>query len=75
VEVKLSALLAGRALPQKYLSGINFCRRISKHQDYVATEGLGKFKKKINYLIGTRTCDLLSCSIATHPCTLPHFLQ
>jgi hypothetical protein len=33
-------------------------------------EGLGKFKKN-NYVIGTRIRDLLTCSMALKPSTLP----
>jgi hypothetical protein len=37
--------------------------------------GLGKSKKKIIDLMGTRTCDLPACSIAPQPSTLPMMMM
>jgi hypothetical protein len=51
-----------RFTPQKkiYASGTHFGWRLSKPQDVVRPEGLGKFK---NHLLGSRTLDLPACSI------------
>jgi hypothetical protein len=43
---------------------------LSKPQDLVLLEGLGKLKI-FNHLIGTRTLDLPACSIAFQPSMLP----
>jgi hypothetical protein len=65
--VRLSALHTGNCFtPQKhyfYASGTHFCQRLSKHQDLVRPEGLGKLIKII-HLIGSRTHDLPVCNIA-----------
>jgi hypothetical protein len=63
----LSALLTGRRfIPQKhYFSarGTHFCPRLSKTQDLVRLRGLGKLLNII-HLVGCRTVDLPSCSVA-----------
>jgi hypothetical protein len=59
--VKLSALRDGRSFtPQKSYfsaSGTYFCQRLSKPQDLMLPEGLGKFIKII-YILWSRTRDL-----------------
>jgi hypothetical protein len=51
-------------------SGTNFCLKLSKLQDVVHPEGLGKLKKCI-HLIGSRIGDLPACSIALQAATIP----
>jgi hypothetical protein len=49
--------------PQKHYfsaSGTHFCQWLSKPQDLVRPEGLGKLQKFVN-LIGSRTRDLPAC--------------
>jgi hypothetical protein len=58
--LRLSALSAGCSLSPEISSGTAILR----------LEGLGKLRKS-NDLIGTRTRDLPSCSIAPQPSTLP----
>jgi hypothetical protein len=43
---------------------------MTKPQGPVRLEVLGKFKKKINYLIGIRIRHVPTCSIALQPSTL-----
>jgi hypothetical protein len=66
------ALSAGRALPPENSSDTHFCWKLSKQQDLVRLEGLGKLKID---LIETRSSDLSACSIAPEPSTLPRALR
>jgi hypothetical protein len=58
----VSLMRRPRSTPQKHyfcVSDTHFCYRLSKLQDLVRPEGLGKLKKKIIiHLIGSRTRDL-----------------
>jgi hypothetical protein len=59
-----------RSTPQKHFpsSSSHFCYRLNRPEDLVRLEGLGKLKKKrIIYLIRSRTCDLSACSIVPQP--------
>jgi hypothetical protein len=56
--VKLSALRTGRALLSTLsASGTNFFYRLSKPQGLVLREGLGKFQKIQNSLMGSGNRD------------------
>jgi hypothetical protein len=62
MEVRLSALLAGRSLPPRWIPGTHFCLRLSRPQGHSVA---GRFKsiEQSSYLIGIRTRDLPACSI------------
>jgi hypothetical protein len=67
--VSLSALRAGRASPPRNLPGTHFCWRLSRPQGHSAAGRIRSIEKI--HLIGTRTRDLLVCSIVPQPTTLP----
>jgi hypothetical protein len=68
--VRLRSSRTGRALFLKNtfssVSGTDFCWRLSKPQDLVQPEVLGKLIE-LNYLVGSRNCDLPACSIVFVP--------
>jgi hypothetical protein len=64
--VRLSALRAGRALPQKYLLVLISVKSWVHPRTIELLEGLGKLRKFI-HLIGSRTRDFLDCSIVPEP--------
>jgi hypothetical protein len=47
-------------------SGIHFCLELTKPPGLVRPEEVGKLMS-FNYLIGSRTCDLPACTIASQP--------
>jgi hypothetical protein len=64
--VRLSPLRADRPLPTgRFLVLISARGRVDPRA-IVRLEGLGKLKKS-NDIMGTRTCDLLACSIVPQP--------
>jgi hypothetical protein len=67
--VSLSALSAGRPLPPGKFLVLISVRSFVDSRAIVGLEGLGKLKKI--YLSGTRTRDLLVCSILPQPSALP----
>jgi hypothetical protein len=68
--VRLSALRAGRPLPPGRYLVLTSVRGLVDARAIVRLEGLGQLKNKI-HLIGTRTRNLLACSIGPQPTTLP----
>jgi hypothetical protein len=73
--VRLSALRAGYPLPLGIFLVLISVRGWVDPKAIVWLEGLSKLKKKFNDLVGTRTRDLLICSIVPQPTTLsraPH---
>jgi hypothetical protein len=64
---KLSALRTGRTLlPRDIFMLLALISVIGQAHGVVLPEGLGKLKKLIHF-IGSRTRDLLACSIVPYP--------
>jgi hypothetical protein len=68
--VRLSALRAGRSLPQGRFLVLISVRDLVDPRAIVRLEGLGKVKNS-NYLIGILTGDLPACGVVPQPTTLP----
>jgi hypothetical protein len=70
MEVRLSALRAGRPLPPgKFLVLISVTDLVDPHGHSAA--GSIRSLEKSSDLIGNRTCDYPACSILPQPITLP----
>jgi hypothetical protein len=67
--VRLSALPAGRPLSPRKIPGTHFCQRLGRPQGHRAD---GRIRSiEIIHLIGSRSRDLLACSIVPQPTTPP----
>ena len=68
--VRLSALRTGRLYPSGNIPATNFCQRLSRPQDHIAT-GRIMSTKNSNDTIGNRTRDLPACNAVPQPTAPP----
>jgi hypothetical protein len=69
--VRLSALRPGCPLPPRKIPGTHFYYRLSQRQGHSAAAKTRSIEKSSD-LIGNWSLNLLACSVAPQPTTLPH---